>query len=112
MMKFKVICTEMFQTVESIIECETYQELADHLRCVKNAIKDAYSDVKPKKSSKPTKKTEEQASNEVLYEHKGMATQKQIDLIKKKVDKTKIEQIDFSKMTSQEASDFINELFS
>ena len=110
MMKFKVICTEMFQTVESIIECETYQELADHLRCVKNAIKDAYSDVKPKKNSKP-KKTEEEAS-EVLYEHKGMATQKQIDLIKKKVDKTKIEQIDFSKMTSQEASDFINELFS
>lgn len=101
----KIKVCEMYQTIERDVEVETYEELSDEIRKLREAIKEGCSDILEKKPAKkpelpkPVKKVE------------NPATKNQIMWIKKKATAEQLAEIDFDTLTQEEASAILDDLF-
>ena len=104
-MRFKIICRENWQDVECVVDVEDYQELAQQIYSIRDAIKLGTCDLEDKRDPSTTVK-KAMAPKAVVP-----ATDKQKALIKKNSKKCNIEQIDFDALTKDEASKIIDEIF-
>ena len=101
----KVKVCEMFQTIERDVEVETYEELSDEIRKLREAIKEGCSDILDKK------KPAEKQLPKPVKKNENLATESQIKWIKKKASASQLASIDFDTLTQEEASAILDDLF-
>ena len=77
-MKFKIVVCENFQTIETVVETESANDLVPLIKEIRQSIFDATGDIEEKK-----KKSTKVETKEVNVERKQrMATKGQIDYLK------------------------------
>lgn len=103
--QFHIKVTELYQSIEEDVEVESYEELSDEIRKLREAIKEGCSDILDKK------KPAEKQLPKPVKKNENLATESQIKWIKKKAPAYQLEKIDFDTLTQEEASAILDDLF-